>query len=65
MAVTQWQYKVAKVDGHWQTEYVEEVLDKLGRKGWEAVSLGWMAAGQNSGGDAAVLLKRPVAGPHQ
>ena len=62
IVVTQWQYTVAKVDGHWQTEYVEAVLDKLGR---EAVSLGWIAAGQNGGDDAAVLLKRPVAGPHQ
>jgi len=60
MTATQWQYMVKKLDGHWQAEYVEGVLDSLGREGWEAVSLGWMAAGQSGGGDATVLLKRPL-----
>lgn len=48
MAATQWQYKVKKLDGHWQAEYVEGVLDSLGRKGWEAVSLGWTSIGTSA-----------------
>ncbi|MCU1667928.1 MAG: hypothetical protein JWP40_855 [Blastococcus sp.] len=55
---TKWQYRVLKLQGHWQAEYVEDKLNELGREGWEAVGFGWMAAGQSGGGDATVLLKR-------
>jgi len=62
MTTNGWEYKVTKLQGHWQGLYVEETLNDLGREGWEAVTLGWMVAGANGGGDAAVLLKRPTSG---
>lgn len=61
MANTTWEYNVTRLEGHWQPEYVEEVLNKLGREGWEAVGFGWMEAGPLGGGDASVLLKREIA----
>jgi hypothetical protein len=57
------EYKIQKTEGHWQPGYVESVLNGLGLDGWEAVGMGWMIAGSNGGGDAAVLLKRGILAP--
>lgn len=59
MAHTRWQYKAFKLQGEYHTDYLETKLNELGQQGWEAVSMGWMVAGANGGGDATVLLKRP------
>lgn len=61
MPNTMWEYKIQRLLGHWEAEFIETELNKSGQDGWEAVGSGWMAAGPSGGGDAFVLLKRQVA----
>jgi hypothetical protein len=57
----EWEYRMELVGGAehtWRRESVE-VLEPLGREGWEAVSM--VPWGYGHEGDFMVLFKRPIA----
>lgn len=60
MPNTMREYKVQRLLGHWQPEFIEAELNKLGEDNWEAVGLG-MDGGWANGRRGRVLLKRQIA----